>query len=369
VIRRLAVAVVGLALASAPLRAEGVTYELEAEQELLDDGWTLVSYEGEPTAQNVTFVGSGMRLQSDAPLLWQLGWDESIWAERGARERGWWMEVALAFPQGTETCGQGDGATLSVDDGAGGFSVIMQPDATHVTGPDTFVFSVAQPTTPGMHRWQLSWEPERGLRLSIDDEVVLEEREAVTSRLSAPSLRFGHWSTCQDFESVWDRVAFGTFARGEGEGDVDLDGVTNEADNCPWTPNPAQDDVNSDRRGDACDPCQSGELVDVNMDGVCDRNDQFGDDRDGDGLPDGVDACPDTPGDLDSPDPGCPWGFFDDCVGCGCGDDFECEEDFFDERMPGEPRVCAHGTTSSSDAPPALWLLAGLLGLAWRRRR
>ncbi len=126
--------------------------------------------------------------------------------------------------------------------------------------------------------------------------------------------------------------------------DFDGDGIPNEADNCPFTPNPDQDDVNGDGVGDACvgdfdgdgvpdsaDNCPEDpnpDQADVDLDGigdVCDDdsdndgipddedncvfvfnpdqadsdNDGVGDacdgDIDGDGIPDEVDNCPETP--------------------------------------------------------------------------
>ena len=58
--------------------------------------------------------------------------------------------------------------------------------------------------------------------------------------------------------------------------DRDGDGVEDRLDNCPDTPNPDQTDSNANGRGDACD-------------------DMPPPDSDGDGVPDGDDNCPETP--------------------------------------------------------------------------
>jgi len=79
----------------------------------------------------------------------------------------------------------------------------------------------------------------------------------------------------------------------DGEEDWDEDGVLNLADNCPFTPNPQQENNDGDEWGNICD-----------------------DDDDNDGLPDGADNCPfaanedqsDTDGD----------GLGDACDDCDC---------------------------------------------------
>ena len=83
------------------------------------------------------------------------------------------------------------------------------------------------------------------------------------------------------------------------EGDTDGDGVLDSSDNCPKTPNTAQEDLDEDGLGDVCDPDKDGDLVDneedncpeventkqedLNSDGEGDLCD---DDDDGDGLSD-----------------------------------------------------------------------------------
>lgn len=74
--------------------------------------------------------------------------------------------------------------------------------------------------------------------------------------------------------------------------DLDGDGITDSADNCPSRPNADQLDTDGDGWGDACDNCDtvaSPDLSDHDGDGigsVCDPDD------DNDGIPDAQDGCP-----------------------------------------------------------------------------
>ncbi len=85
---------------------------------------------------------------------------------------------------------------------------------------------------------------------------------------------------CEDFNTINVSEGSGNPCDNFG-GDTDGDGVCNDEDNCPGTPNADQADSDNDGVGDVCDtvdPCEN-----------------LGGDTDGDGVCDDEDNCPDTP--------------------------------------------------------------------------
>lgn len=86
--------------------------------------------------------------------------------------------------------------------------------------------------------------------------------------------------------------------------DRDGDGVADRDDNCPETANPEQTDADGDGTGDACDDCPDD--ADKTEPGVCGCG-TADTDSDGDGLADCRDACPDEPASADAgAGDGCP---------------------------------------------------------------
>ncbi|MBX3728602.1 MAG: thrombospondin type 3 repeat-containing protein, partial [Candidatus Sumerlaeia bacterium] len=91
-------------------------------------------------------------------------------------------------------------------------------------------------------------------------------------------------------------------------GDRDSDGILDPFDNCPDTPNPTQSDIDGDGIGDVCDPDIDGDGIPNHLDNCPyvfnpDQADSVGDgigdacrgDYDGDGIPDAIDNCPFIP--------------------------------------------------------------------------
>lgn len=77
--------------------------------------------------------------------------------------------------------------------------------------------------------------------------------------------------------------------------DADGDGVEDNFDNCPFTPNRDQTDTDGDGVGDACDNCPSvpnKDQTDSDGDGIGDACDP---DIDNDGVPNAQDNCPNVP--------------------------------------------------------------------------
>ncbi|MDQ7008376.1 MAG: thrombospondin type 3 repeat-containing protein [Acidobacteriota bacterium] len=84
-------------------------------------------------------------------------------------------------------------------------------------------------------------------------------------------------------DSRTDAYETGPYAATDFEfGDLDEDGVADDADNCPRVSNADQGDLDGDGSGDACDNCPA-----------VPNGDQA--DRDGDGVGDACDVCPETP--------------------------------------------------------------------------
>ena len=87
-------------------------------------------------------------------------------------------------------------------------------------------------------------------------------------------------------------------------GDLDRDGISDDADNCPADYNPGQSNSDNDVAGDACDPCPLDPQNDADGDGICGDIDNCPlasnpsqEDRDNDGVGDACNAGIDSDGD------------------------------------------------------------------------
>jgi subtilisin-like proprotein convertase family protein len=133
---------------------------------------------------------------------------------------------------------------------------------------------------------------------------------------------------------------------------LDEDGIPEQYDNCPNTPNSDQADPDGDGLGDACDNCPAAanaDQADTDGDGVADACDPCPNDPDndvdGDGVCGDVDNCPDSanPDQADADD---------NAIGDAC-----------DAPPAGQPGACGCGAGS------ALLVPLMLTALGWMRRR
>ncbi|WP_367154481.1 hypothetical protein [Methylomonas sp. HYX-M1] len=128
--------------------------------------------------------------------------------------------------------------------------------------------------------------------------------------------------------------------------DDDGDGILDDADNCPLTGNPEQENHDSDADGDACDE-------DDDNDGVNDADDKFpldpseSKDNDGDGIGDNADTDDDNDGipDVDDPYPTDPYLLVradgsksGDLLGYAVANAGDLDQDGYDDVIIGVPR-------------------------------
>jgi hypothetical protein len=136
--------------------------------------------------------------------------------------------------------------------------------------------------------------------------------------------------------------------------DTDGDGVLDDDDNCPLTPNADQADADADGQGDVCDECPVDAANDADADGHCESIDNCPavantdqSDLDGDGLGDACDADDDGDGVIDASD-NCPFNANADQAdldGDGLGD--ACDADDDGDGVIDEGDACP-GTSSGS---------------------
>lgn len=122
--------------------------------------------------------------------------------------------------------------------------------------------------------------------------------------------------------------------------DADGDGVVNVNDNCVHASNPAQEDLDGDGVGDACDSDQDGDGVENSVDD-CPRNPDLScsptdADTDGDGIRDADDNCPVVSNPAQ-----------DDSDGDGVGDACEDTSDRDSDGVPDSEDNCPN--TANSD--------------------
>ena len=147
------------------------------------------------------------------------------------------------------------------------------------------------------------------LKIFRPDETMFAEVESSDSPIQVPipAAEAGLWRF--QITAVEESEPDSPYAFSVSVGDLDEDGVTDVADNCPDTYNPGQEDSDEDGIGDACEEA----AVDSDQDGVPDNQDNCPavmnasqSDVDGDAVGDACDGCPN---DFNKINPGA----------CGCG--------------------------------------------------
>jgi MYXO-CTERM domain-containing protein len=286
-VRLLAFLILSSTLATNGARAAGVyEYELDTLDTLVEDGWDTWPAGG----AEMTLTSGGMRLQGNGPYTWRQQDPGDAWVEHATPERGWWIEASIAVSAVAPVCDDLAGIVLSLGDHWSHVHVRVRPEEVALS-VDQETRSLPTPGGAGMHRYRVEADDEE-VALFVDDAEVVRTRRSPRQFIAA-WLSFGISGDCDEQDAVFSRFAFGTFTRGEEENDDDGDLVCNAEDNCPWTRNGDQADENDDKRGDVCDPCSTGELLDEDRSGTCERRDELRTlDTDGDGWLNIDDACP-----------------------------------------------------------------------------
>src|SRR6185295_16559882 len=120
--------------------------------------------------------------------------------------------------------------------------------------------------------------------LHVQDDGVCQNDDPCSQDFCNPTTGCVHRVADGDHDGVCFGMDNCPFTPNPGQEDADGDGVGDGCDNCPAVANPGQEDSDYDGVGDACDPCPRDDLrVDVDQDGLC---------SDPVACPAGCDSCP-----------------------------------------------------------------------------
>jgi MYXO-CTERM domain-containing protein len=244
-----------------------------------------------------TFAGGMMTVDTVGFEEWLLQYGTpSKWWDNVHPSKGWWVEARLRVDLAEPGCA---GPGIWIHD-RGKLFMLRFGDGELVAEPggsvpfDTSAFHV--------YRFEDYGD---GTRRVLADGVEVLDLSAEMGGEGTLALNLGDLGGCDHSIVVWDHFSYDTFAPGEEDGDVDMDGVTNADDNCFEVSNADQANMDGDGLGDVCDPCPTDELDDSDGDGVCDSDD----------------ACPDDPSASEEPCPSGSSGFMGDGFGDEVGGD------------------------------------------------
>ena len=191
--------------------------------------------------------------------------------------------------------------------------------ANHMESGTGLLF-VVDPTISSTNAWHHVAYTYDGATFSIYVDGTLAASRPVISTpngagnnmtIGAFDTGYLHFTGCLDNMKVFDRALTATEVSNINSAtpilDNDNDGIANNSDNCPNTPNSDQFDSDDDGFGDVCDTDLDGDLVDNNADNCPNIHnadqydidgDGFGDvcdiDLDGDLVDNNADNCPNT---------------------------------------------------------------------------
>lgn len=259
--------------------AAPVIIPLDGDDDLLGQGFEHLQSGGTSTfeAGMLTIDAGGAEewsLEAPASSKW---WDEVL------PEKGWWVEVRLRIDDADADCLTGAGPGLWIHDRGKLIQILFTLET--VTSATTGVSAAFD--TSEFHVYRVEDYGDGTRQLLVDGDPLLDLGGEIFL-YGTETLMFGDLGGCLHSHTVWDYFAYDTFAPGGEDGDADGDGIPNAEDDCFETADPDQLDSDGDARGDVCDPCPMAPR----------------DDRDGDGVCDNDDACPDDANFTDEPCPG-----------------------------------------------------------------
>jgi hypothetical protein len=254
---------VGLLGASPPARAQAVNYNLDSPAALTADGWL-------PHAAadgSMSFLSGELTIDTQGYSEWLVYEDSGARWFAASQATGWWVEARVRLDSAVGCSPGAGGVGIWANPGDYLVTLRLEPDQAGLTAPESHF--VPFDTTDDFHVYRLQDLGHRHLQLLIDGTLAVDLPAAQNNSGSTIALGFGDMGACVSSKTVWDYVSYDTIAPPAPPGDDDGDGIDGPDDNCALVANPKQEDSDSDRIGDACDPCPNDADNDLDNDGLC----------------------------------------------------------------------------------------------------